>query len=559
LNSIDKVYGKTSGFTNNQLKNISRLYRRKVPASEIITQELARTLTEISNQINKVISLLIDRKGKVKVVYLGDSHEILFGQLIGRAREAKFRLRGYRLVHTHLKPSGLTQSDLSTLLNERLDMICSINVSEDGKPGSLDIAHIAPPYENVDKKWEIYSFDDIGRIDINFEEIIEEIENEMEKTFYHRGGDNKKEGVLLVGFDTRYRSVAENSLRELKALALSSGKAVLDTMIQIRKKIDPRYLIGKGKLKDVILKAKHLGAEKIIFDVELTPAQVNSINEESNLKITDRTQLILEIFAKHATSSEGKIQVKLAELKYNLPRLRGQGIELSQLGGGIGTRGPGEKKLETERRRIRKQIDDLENKIEKISKRRAHTRKRRFDSGIPTISFVGYTNVGKSTLFNSLTKDKVVVKNKLFSTLNPTTRKINLSVSGEVLVTDTVGFISKLPDELINAFRATLEELGESRLLIHVTDASDPLIDDRIESVEKILSSMEFNEIPRILVLNKIDRIDDHTAERLCSIYKAPAISAVSGENISELLELIDSKISGSKTAKSEIKYSSTG
>lgn len=541
------------------MKNISRLYRRKIPTTEIITNELARTLADLSSEYKKTISILIDRKGKVKVVYLGDAHEIDYNKLLGRTREAKYRLRGYRLVHTHLKPSGLSKNDLSTLVNERLDMICSIVVSNNGKAGEIQVAHIAPPYETVEKKWEIYDYDDIGRIDLNFEETIYEIEREMERSFFHRGGDRKRESVFLVGFDTRFRSSAESSLDELKSLALSSGKSVLETTVQIRKNIDSRYLIGKGKLKDVILKAKHLGAETIIFDVELTPAQVTSISEETNLRITDRTQLILEIFAKHASTSEGKIQVRLAELKYNLPRLRGRGIELSQLGGGIGTRGPGEKKLETEKRKIRKQIDDLENKIEKISKRRAHTRKRRFDSGIPTVTFVGYTNVGKSTLFNSVTKDKVVVKNRLFSTLNPTTRKIRLPEGREILVTDTVGFISKLPGELINAFRATLEELGESSLLVHVTDSSDPMIDERIESVEKILNSMDFGEIPRVLVLNKSDKIDEQSAARLGEIYDSPVISATTGDNTNTLLGIIEERLAESERNDLDYSYFSTG
>lgn len=556
---IDKIYGNISGLSSGQLKNISRLYRRKVPQSDIITTELARTLADISCSADRNISVLLNRKGKVKFVHVGDPSQIEFSKLIGRIREARYRLRGYRLIHSNLKNSGFTDNNLATLVNERLDLICALDVSEDGKAAGIQIAHMLPAYKNGSKKWQIYSFRDSGRIDIQFDQIVEQIENDLERAFYSRGGDRKKEGVFLVGFDNRFRTDAENSLDELKSLALSSGKTVLDSTIQIRKHADPRYLIGKGKLKDAILRAEQLGAETLIFDVELTPTQVNSISDQTKLNITDRTQLILQIFAKHASSSEGKLQVKLAELRYNLPRLRGRGIELSQLGGGIGTRGPGEKKLETQKRRIRKQIDDLEQKIEKISRRRAHTRKKRFESGIHTVSFIGYTNVGKSTLFNALTSDNVVVRNKLFSTLNPTTRKYNLPGGKNVLLTDTVGFISKLPEELVNAFRATLEELGESSLLVHVADASDPLIDERIESVENVLSSMQFDHIPRIMVLNKRDKTTDDVCSKLSSIYNTPVISAYDKSDIARIAEYIDMNLAQVGINDSDITYRSTG
>jgi len=358
------------------------------------------------------------------VVFLGDAHKFPFDELLGRTRESKFRLRGYRIVHTHLKNGSLSQPDLVSLLNERLDLLGLIEVSPSGSPGKFELAHILPKNGNEadEKKWEVIKYNDLGRVDVSCDELVADIEHGLERSYYEHGGERNKEGVLLVGFSTRIRTDAEESLSELNSLAKSANKAVLGTTLQTRKEIDPRYLIGKGKLNEVILSAKHAGAEKIIFDVELTPAQVKSITDETNLEVMDRTQLILEIFARHATTSEGKLQVKLAQLRYNLPRLVGRGIELSQLGGGIGTRGPGEKKLEEERRRLRKQIDQLEKQITHLSKRREHTRKKRRDTGIPTVTFIGYTNVGKSTLFNALTNSGVMVRNKLFSTLVPTTR-----------------------------------------------------------------------------------------------------------------------------------------
>lgn len=396
--------------------------------------------------------------------------------------------------------------------------------------------------------WEILNYNDLGRIDINFEEFLRRIEYDNERKFFELGGDREKEGVFLVGVYTNSRADAKNSIKELESLAVSADKVILDRTIQRRKQIDPRYLIGKGKLEEVILRARQLGADSLIFDLELSPAQVKSISEKTNLGVIDRTQLILEIFAKHAVTSEGKIQVRLAQLRYLLPRLTGRGTELSQLAGGIGTRGPGEKKLEEERRRLRQQIVNLEREIEEIRKRREHTRKKRTDAGIPTVTLIGYTNVGKSTLFNALTKGNAVVENKLFSTLNPTTRRLRLPGNGEILLTDTVGFIRNLPNELIKAFRATLEEMGESSLLLHVVDSSDPLLDERIDSVDKILKSTGYDSIPRIIVFNKIDSAPFETVSRLSKAHKSPIISALKKESLPELLALLGRKLFGYST-----------
>lgn len=540
--NIPKIHGKTSGLNKSEISNLERLYRRKIPPKEIITLELGRTMARITADLKKGVCVLIDRKGKVRAVYLGEAHEFPFDELLGRSREAKFRLRGYRLVQTRFKNGGFHDIDLSTLLNERLDMLGLLEVRGNGTPGEFSLAYILPDNPQ-NRKWEIEEYSNLGRVKTYCDDLIHDVESELERSYYEHGGERGKEGVLLVGFSTRFRSEAEESVGELESLAKSAGKAVLGTTIQTRKKIDPRYLVGKGKLNEVILSARHLGAEKIIFDVELSPAQVKAITDETNLEVMDRTQLILEIFAKHATTSEGKLQVRLAQLKYNLPRLVGHGVELSQLGGGIGTRGPGEKKLEEQRRTFRKQIDQLEKQISSLSRRRAHTRKRRFETGVPTVTFVGYTNVGKSTLFNALTDSGVLVRNKLFSTLIPTTRKLRLGSGREILVTDTVGFISDLPEELVNAFRATLEELGASSLLLHVADASDPMVEHRIESVENILKSTGYDSIERMLVFNKSDKADTREAERLGRIYGAPVISARDKSTLGPVLDLIDRKI----------------
>ena len=510
---------------------------------ELISNELVRALASFSFQINRTISIIINRRGKVHKVVIGDAGEVDFEKLLGRFREAKSRLRGFRLFHTHLKDALLSRNDLTTLIQERLDLIGVVQVVEEGRAGNIQLAHIIPSNGETDKKWEIYSYNDAGRIDLDLNSLISETESKLQKSYTELGGDPDLEGVLLVGFHTSYRSEAEKSVEELKSLAISAGKKVLGSVIQVRKEIDPRYLIGKGKLKDVILQAEHIGAGTIIFDVELTPAQVNGIIKETTLNIIDKTELILEIFEKHAVTSEGKLQVRLAELKYCLPRLRGKGIEYSQLGGGIGTRGPGEKKIEYQRRTIRKQIDNLEKQIDSICQRRKNTREKRTATGIPVVSLLGYTNVGKSTLFNRLTKDSVKVQNKLFSTLSPTTRRIKLPSTRDILITDTVGFISGLPEELINAFRATLEEIGEADILLHVADAGDPEVEDKIESVDKIISSMGFDDIPKIIVFNKRDNADLHTIEFLESSYNTKVISALNKTNIQFIRELLDNEV----------------
>ena len=503
----------------------------------MLTPELARTLLAFSGELKRTITVLINRKGKIRFVFIGEPCDFPFEKLLGRRRRAKYRLRGFRALRTNLKGSGLTNSDLTTLASERLDLMASVSIGQNGSAGRFEYANLVPPNGENHAKWEISKFSDVGRININPEQEINAIEQSLRSTFLKNGGKENREGVMLVGFSTKFRYLAEKSLEELNSLALSAEKVVLDRVVQIRKNVDPRYLVGKGKLREIALHAKHLGADTIIFDTELTPAQANAIGEESGLDIMDRSQLIIQIFAKHAKTSEGKIQARLAEFQYNLPRLKGKGTAFSQLGGGIGTRGPGEKKLEQERRNIRKQIEQLEKQIDGLCRRREHTRKNRRTSMIPTLSFIGYTNVGKSTLFNRLTKSSILTQDKLFSTLNPTTRKVMLPGGKHILMTDTVGFISKLPKELINAFRATLEEIGEADLLLHIADASDPEVREKIDSVIRIVESMEFEHIPSILVFNKVDQVDADTQAALREAFpETPFVSARSGRDFRELL-----------------------
>ena len=553
---IDKLYGNTSGLTRSDQKNILRIYKRKIPQDRLLTPELTRTLLTFSSELKRTITVLVDRKGRIGFVFIGEPCDFPFEKLLGRRRRAKYRLRGFRAVRTNLKGSGLTNSDLITLASERLDLVASVSIGQNGSAGGFEYANLVPPNGENQAKWEISKFSDLGRININLEQEINGIEQSLRHAFLKNGGKENREGVMLVGFSTKFRYLAEKSLEELNSLALSAEKVVLDKVVQIRKNVDPRYLVGKGKLREIALHAKHLGADTIIFDTELTPTQANAIGEESGLDIMDRSQLIIQIFAKHAKTNEGKIQARLAEFQYNLPRLKGKGTAFSQLGGGIGTRGPGEKKLEQERRNIRKQIEQLEKQIDGLCRRREHTRKNRKTSKIPTLSFIGYTNVGKSTLFNRLTKSSIVTQDKLFSTLNPTTRRVMLPGGKHVLMTDTVGFISKLPKELINAFRATLEEIGEADLLLHVADASDPEVREKIDSVMKIVESMKFEDIPSILVFNKTDKADAQTEASLREGFPlTPLVSAKNGKNFKELFLHIEKSIKQIKADPESVNF----
>jgi len=341
-------------------------------------------------------------------------------------------------------------------------------------------------------------------------------------------------------------SEAEESLAELEELTLSADAVVLDKIIQRRPKIDPKTVLGKGKLEELLVRSMRLGADLIVFDTELSPAQVRSLPEATDLKVIDRPQLILDIFAQRAQSREGKIQVELAQLKYILPRLiAGQDSAFSRLAGGIGGRGPGETKLETDRRRVRDKINRLEKDIDHLSNQRANRRKERLKREVPIISLVGYTNAGKSTLLNTLTQSKVYAEKKMFATLDPTSRRLRLPYEQEVVINDTVGFIRDLPAALVAAFRATLEEIGDSDLLVHVVDAANPRAAAQIESVEKILLDLKLNEIPQLIVLNKADLMEENETEALKRQLlldkqrESVAISAIKPETLPPLLEKI--------------------
>ncbi len=472
----------------------------------------------------------------------------------GRARVSADRFRGLRCVHTQLLNEKLTQDDLTDLALLRLDLMSVVQVDEKtGLPNNVYSAHLLPTTAN-----ELISEDEAvpyqflepnipSQLDTNFIALINSLENEMARNrLTARSRQTNRDRVILVSVTTGYLSEAEESLAELEELALSADVIVLDKIIQRRGKIDPKTVLGRGKLEELLIRAMRLGADLIVFDTELSPAQVRSLSEATELKVIDRPQLILDIFAQRAQSREGKLQVELAQLKYLLPRLaQGQNVALSRLAGGIGGRGPGESKLETDRRRARDKISNLEKQVNNLSRQRQERRKSRLSRNVPIISLVGYTNAGKSTLLNTLTDSKVYAEKKMFATLDPTSRRLRLPIEQEIIINDTVGFIRDLPETLVAAFRATLEEISDSDLLVHVVDASNAQALQQIESVDKILLDLELNKIPRLIVLNKADLVDEASLQALergilfDKDTESVAISAIHPKSLSPLLEKI--------------------
>jgi GTP-binding protein HflX len=509
----------------------------------VTSPELARALTERSAEIGRQVGVLINRRGQIEYVVVGDAAKIELPDL-GRQRAGLGRLRGLRLVHTHLRSEPLTRDDLVDLAMLRLDLVAAIGVEEGGLPGIVHLAHVVPdrPDRSIDEQtlWETQPPTRVHDLDLDFQELIASLEEEIARSTRVRapGGKNR---AVLVGVSAGPRKDAEESLEELKELARTAGVTVLDTMLQSRRP-DPRTLLGSGKLEELNLRSMQYGAELIVFDQDLTPSQLNSIAEATELKVIDRTQLILDIFAQRAKSRDGKLQVELAQLRYRLPRLRGKGDAMSRLAGGIGGRGPGETKLEEDRRRLRERIHRLERELEAIAVSRSMRRKQRGRKNLPVVSIVGYTNAGKSTLLSALTGTPAYADDLLFATLDPASRRLRFPRDREVIVTDTVGFIRDLPPDLMAAFRATLEELEDADLLLHVVDVSDARFEEQMQAVDAILAQLSLDRVPKLVVFNKTDRLGNGSdwLASLCRRYRAVAVSALRREGLDQLVEAAD-------------------
>ncbi|MEO1270051.1 MAG: GTPase HflX [Myxococcota bacterium] len=461
---------------------------------------------------------------------------------IGRQRAGGGRLRGLRLIRSHLEGEPLNRDDLADLSKLRLDAIVNIEVGMGGYPGAVHWAHLTPNVQESAPPWLTFQADAPSQLEVSWTDFITELEGE-----YKRKVDTlvttDSDAALLVYVSLPDGRSTKDTIEELRELARTAGIGIRDVVIQNRTQPDPKYLVGRGKLEDIVLRALQLDVELLIFGNDLAPRQMRALTDSSDLRIIDRTQLILDIFAQHASSADGKLQVELAQLKYALPRLVSKNTGMSRLTGGIGGRGPGETKLEINRRRARDRIRNLEKNIERLSRQREQRRERRNSSGLPIVSIVGYTNAGKSTLLNSLTNSSVLSEDKLFATLVPTTRKLRFPDERQVILTDTVGFIHDLPRDLVAAFKATLEELEESNLLIHLVDISTPGFEARMRAVQQILDELGLGDKPQLLVFNKMDLADPIEVNALARTHKAIPCSALDKSTMHPLVDELERKL----------------
>jgi GTP-binding protein HflX len=543
--------GDIKGLKALQIKRLESTYGRKVRGDALITIPLARHLTELSHELNRQIGILLDRSGHVHHVIVGGPSRLYLPD-IGRARVGRGRLRGLRLIRTELRAQGLSNEDLADLSKLRLDAVAAIEIDGFGSPREIKWAHLRVLHEKAGhskahaKKTivpEQYTVKNLQALPEDALEIIADAEAEMSRAFARDSNELIRESAVLVGvhaYKKGAKQFARASMDELAELALTAGVEVLDEVIQIRRKVDPRTVLGRGKIEEMSLLALELGAEVLIFDRDLAPSQLRAITNSTDLKVLDRTQLILDIFARRATSRDGKLQVELAQLKYTLPRLIDKSTAMSRLAGGIGGQGPGETKLEIHRRRAHDRISRLEKQIKKLSVQRGIRRKRRKQTRIPLVSIVGYTNAGKSTLLNAVTNAAVLAEDKLFATLDPTSRRVRFPEDREIILTDTVGFIRDLPKDLVNAFMATLEELKESDLILHVIDASDTSVDEKMRAVETILTDLGADDINQILVINKTDQTSPLMVSALKRATGGLPISALKCEGMETLMNYIE-------------------
>ncbi len=495
---------------------------------------MARTLCQLSAEMNRQLGLLVHRSGRIESVVVGDHSHIMLPQL-GNVRASGGRLRGLRLVHTHLAGEDISDEDLMDLLFLRLDLMSIIKVDEQGLPEKMYSAHLLPRID-AGKSWAFLEpIHPANQVD-SAEELIAAIEGEFGLGRKISFVESKQDRAILVSVTTEPKRQAEESLAELVELAKSDNIIILDTVLQRSNRINPRLILGKGKLADIMIRALQLDANLLIFNQELNPSQIRSITNFSDLRVIDRTQLILDIFAHRAMSREGKLQVETAQLKYMLPRLSTRDDALSRLTGGIGARGPGETKLEIDRRRINDRLARLTQELKKVSEERYRRRAKRRKKDLPVLSLVGYTNAGKSTLLNTLTNSDIIAENKLFATLDPTSRRLRFPTELEVIITDTVGFIRNLPADLLKAFMATLEELQEADLLVHVVDVSNPGFREQMAVVQQLLSDLELGTIPVLTLFNKIDLVEDPILVEQIVGKEGITVSALQPETLREFL-----------------------
>ncbi len=542
-----EIKGNIKGIRDSVIAELQKLYDMQSP--QLVSQELAVKLADITEYINREISVYITRSGQIIEIAVGDNATVELPSFSGRRGAG--RLSGIRCIHTH--PGGnpyLSGVDISALKNNKYDAMVAIGVvSPDFTKSELTFGLITGIDSNENYTAECYgpySIEDAENI--NFVNTVSTIERILDKQTGTASLQVMSERAILIGMEWGRNDslwTVDDSLEELKQLADTAGATVIKKFIQKRSKPDPAFFIGRGKVQELALYAQQENIDLCVFDDELSPAQQRNIESVMGIRILDRTALILDIFAQRARTNEGKLQVELAQLQYTLPRIMGKGLMLSRLGGGIGTRGPGETKLEVDRRRIRDRIAFIKDQIEKVKAVRSLHRSKRKKNNVFEVSLVGYTNAGKSTLLNTLTNSDIYAKDQLFATLDPTTRQLTLPNKQEIIITDTVGFIQPLPHQLIAAFRSTLEVVTEADLLLHVIDVSHELYKEQAAAVHEVLKEIGAETKPVITVYNKIDKLppDSKLADRLALEEDTVCISAAKKLNLETLQQMIESHL----------------
>ncbi|NCR42587.1 MAG: GTPase HflX [Microcystis aeruginosa W13-11] len=545
---IDTIFGNTQGLKASQMKQLQRLYHERLPIDTLTTPEFAQRLAAISTDIHQPLCTYINRRGQVIRVGVGTPRQTQFS-LLELPRYGSERLCGIRCIATELKQEPPKESSLTAMALQRLDALVILTLTGTGMirrgggaTGYVEqvyLAHLTPQSQtNVNSNiyWSVsppLNLEDLSKQD--FLELVEGLEAEFQREFTAITVDTAEDRVLLVGLMTDDMSDRQfkDGLSELERLVDTAGGKVLQVTRQKRYHPHPQTVIGSGKVAEIALQVQTSGANLVVFNCDLSPAQIRNLENQIGVRVVDRTEVILDIFAQRAQSQAGKLQVELAQLEYTLPRLTGRGLAMSRLGGGIGTRGPGETKLETERRTIQRRLSRLQDEVDQLQAHRSRLRKQRQKQDVASVAIVGYTNAGKSTLINALTAAEVYTADQLFATLDPTTRRLTITdpltqVSHTLLLTDTVGFIHELPPSLVDAFRATLEEVTEAEALLHLVDLSHPAWESQIASVSKILSQMPIQTGPMLMVFNKLDQVKSQDLEIAKEKYpQAVFISAI--------------------------------
>ena len=555
--SSDVLHGETANLKASQSKALHRLGRRQIPPDRVVSAVLARDLLDLSHALGRQIGLFVDRRGRVESVILGDAHSVALPEF-QRVRGQGGRLRGVRLILTHLVPDPLTREELADLAKLRLDLVAAIHR---GPAGVLvDLGSLTPPRPGSS---DIFSVRTWPRVPLG---VLHREDDELVAPSPDLPSDftsfirTLEANLVAATSQARAERVGTRAMalmvhrgdpgdpareQELRELCRTAGIHLVDIAVQRRPAPDPRTFYGQGKLRDVLVRALEQDVELLICDPDLTPSQTREISDLTDLKVIDRTTLILDIFAQHATSADGKLQVELAQLRYMLPRMVGHGTAMSRLAGGIGGRGPGETKLEIDRRRAKERIHDLERRLKELKQRRDQRRSLRRRTGVPVVAIVGYTNAGKSSLLNTVTHSDVLAESKLFATLDPTVRRIRFPKDYEVVLLDTVGFIRDLPPALLQAFSATLEEVADADLLLVVVDAADSDREQHQTTVDTILGELGAGAVPRLLVFNKVDLLDPaELAERRAHAGKGTYfLSALDRRSTQELMHAIDERL----------------